>query len=135
MSWKSSITKIEKGEIRLRGYDITELMGQLSFAEAVYLTLKGELPDEKEAKMMDALLVSSIDHASTPPSSQATRLILSGGNSLNSAIAAGILTIGESHGGAIEQCAKILQENAIQDDDSKIIAKDIVMSIKYFVLP
>jgi hypothetical protein len=28
---------------------------------------QGELPSEKEAKMIDAMLVSSIDHGVTPP--------------------------------------------------------------------
>jgi len=126
MTWKTAITKIEQGHIRLRGYDVTELMGRLSFAEAAYLALKGERPGEAEGRMMEALLVSSVDHGTTPPSSQAARLILSGGNPLNTAVAAGVLTIGESHGGAIEQCAKILQEGAARAGDVEETAGQLV---------
>ncbi|MDH4223302.1 MAG: citryl-CoA lyase [candidate division Zixibacteria bacterium] len=109
-TWKTSITQIKKGEIRVRGYDITELMEKLTFSQVVFLILKGELPNPKESKMMEAILVSSIDHGATPPSSLAARTVISGGNPLNASVAGGVLTIGDSHGGAIEQCARIFQE-------------------------
>jgi len=109
-TWTTSITKTAAGELRVRGYAITDMIARLTFAQTVFLILKGELPTEAEARMMEGLLVSSIDHGITPPSNLAARTVLSGGNSLNASVAAGILTIGDSHGGAIEQCAKILQE-------------------------
>ena len=59
---------------------------------------------------MEMILVSSVDHGATPPSSLATRVVMSGGNPLNAAVAAGILAIGDSHGGAIEACARLFQE-------------------------
>jgi len=76
----------------------------------VYLILKGELPSKAEAALMNAILVSSVDHGASPPSVLGTRTVASGGNSLNAAIAGGVLVIGDSHGGAIEQSAKIMQE-------------------------
>jgi citryl-CoA lyase len=109
-AWTTAITKTAAGELRVRGYAITEMIARLTFAQSVFLILKGELPSAAEARMMEGLLVSSLDHGITPPSSLAARTVLSGGNSLNAAVAAGILTIGDSHGGAIEQCARILQE-------------------------
>ena len=114
---KTGITHIEPGKIRVKGYDIVDLMGEKSFADVVYLILKGELPSEAEAKMMDAILTSSVDHGVTPPSSLAARTVMSGGNPLNAAVAGGILTIGDTHGGAIEQCARILQEWAGKPGD------------------
>ncbi len=107
---KTGITDIEPGKIRIKGYDIVDLMGKKTFADVVYLILKGELPSQAEAKMMDAILTSSVDHGVTPPSSLAARTVMSGGNPLNASVAGGILTIGDTHGGAIEQCARILQE-------------------------
>jgi citrate synthase len=91
LSWKTSITDIKPNEVRLRGYRIDELMGSISFAEAVYLAIKGELPSADVAKMMNAILVSSIDHGASPP------------------VAAGILSINRHHGGAIQGCMKVLQ--------------------------
>jgi len=127
---KTAITKIEPGSIRIKGYNIVELMEKKSFAEVVFLLLKGELPSPTEAKMMEAILVSSVDHGVTPPSSLATRVVASGGNPLNAAIAGGILTIGDSHGGAMEKCAKILQEWAAKGDNIEEIADELLDHIK-----
>jgi citrate synthase len=109
LSWKTSITEIKPNEVRLRGYRIDELMGSISFAEAVFLALKGELPSANVARMMNAILVSSIDHGASPPSALAARTVASTGAPLNAAVAAGILSINRHHGGAIEDCMKVLQ--------------------------
>ncbi|PJA29150.1 MAG: citryl-CoA lyase [candidate division Zixibacteria bacterium CG_4_9_14_3_um_filter_46_8] len=124
--WHSSISNIRKGEIRVRGYDVTELMGNKSFAEAIFLLLKGELPTAAEAKMFDAILTSSIDHGVTPPSVLGARTVASGGNPLNAAVAGGVLVIGDTHGGAIEQCAKILQEWAQKEGEVGKLAAHLV---------
>lgn len=126
---KTGITRIEPGKILIRGYDVVELMGRKSFAEVAYLMLKGELPSEAEGRMMDAILTSSVDHGVTPPSSLATRTVISGGNPLNAAVAGGILTIGDTHGGAIEQCARILQEWAAREGEAVDIAAALIDDI------
>ncbi len=129
-NWKTAITDIAPGKIRVRGYSITDIMEKLSYAETVYLILKGELPTKAEAALMNAVLVASIDHGASPPSVLGTRTVISGGNSLNAAIAGGVLVIGDTHGGAIEQSAKILQEWATKGDDTAQIAFDIVDWLK-----
>ncbi|GAG56450.1 unnamed protein product, partial [marine sediment metagenome] len=74
------------------------------------LLLKGELPNKEHGKMMDAILTACIDHGVTPPTAMASRVVASGGVPLPTAVAAGILSIGDAHGGAIEKGAKYLQE-------------------------
>ncbi len=110
LHWTTGITKIAPGEIRVRGYKIEEAMGKLTFAQMIYLILTGELPDEKKGRLMDAILVSSIDHGVTPPSCLAARTAASTGAPLNAALAAGILTINDFHGGAVHNCMLILQD-------------------------
>jgi citrate synthase len=112
--WNQPITKIAPNTIAVRGYRIEELMGRVPFAHVVYLVLKGELPTEAEGRVMDALLVSSVDHGATPPSALAARTVASGGAPLTTGIAAGIMTINEHHGGAIEGCMRALIEAANQ---------------------
>jgi citryl-CoA lyase len=129
--WKTAITEIKKGEIRVRGYDIVEIMEKLSFSDAIFLTLKGELPKREESEMMRVILVSSIDHGATPPSVLSTRNVLSGGNPLNAAVAGGVLTIGDIHGGAIERCARILQDWGKRPDEVPSIAKEMVSEFIY----
>ncbi len=109
LSWNTAITEIKPNEVRLRGYRIDDLMGSISFAEAVYLAIKGDLPTAEVSKMMNAILVSSIDHGASPPSALAARTVASTGAPLNAAVAAGILSINHHHGGAIQGCMEILQ--------------------------
>ena len=109
-TWKTAITQIKPNEVRLRGYRIDELMGRVTFAQAIFLALKGELPSPQVARLLDAIFVSSIDHGVTPPSALAARTAVSTGAQLNAAIAVGVLSINRYHGGAIFECMGILQE-------------------------
>jgi len=109
-TWTQPITKIEPNKVVVRGYRIDELMGRVPFAHVVYLVLKGELPTEAQGRVMDALLVASVDHGATPPSALAARTVASGGASLSAGIAAGVMAINRHHGGAIEGCMQVLLE-------------------------
>ncbi len=106
--WTTAITRIEPNKVAVRGHDIASLMGRVSFGAAVYLILTGKLPTEPVAKLMDAILVSSIDHGATPPSALAARTVASTGASLSQSVAAGIMSINKHHGGAIEDAARYL---------------------------
>lgn len=128
-SWQSSISEIGVNVIRNRGYDVAELMEKVSFSDAIYLILKGELPDKKSSEMFRAILVSSIDHGITPPSVLATRTVMSAGNPLNTAVAAGIMAIGDVHGGAIEQSARIMQELARKEGDLHELAVNLIKDL------
>jgi len=108
--WKTAITNIEPNNITVRGYSIDRLMGNISFSQAIYLALKGELPSENVGRMMDAIFVSSIDHGVTPPSTLAALTAASTGAAFNGALAAGILSINKYHGGAIESAMRIFEE-------------------------
>ena len=107
--WHSAITRIEPNKVAVRGYDIADLMGRVSFGAAVYLILTGELPSPVLARLMDAILVSSIDHGATPPSALTARTVASTGATLSASVAAGIMSINRHHGGAIEDCARQLK--------------------------
>jgi citrate synthase len=122
-AWETSITKIEPNKIQLRGYPIDYLMGKYNYASVVYLAIKGELPSEKIAKLMDIMLVSSVDHGATPPSTIAARTAASTGAPLNACLAAGFLTINKFHGGAIENCMLFLEE-VVKNSTNKEISLD-----------
>jgi citryl-CoA lyase len=84
------------------------MMGRLGFAEAVYLMLMGELPTPAIGRMLNAVLVSSIDHGVTPPSTLAARNVATTGAPLKDCVAAGVLAFGPHHGGDIESCMRFL---------------------------
>src|SRR5438045_3293371 len=110
--WNTAVTRIEPNRVAVRGYDIAELMGRASFGAAVYLILTGELPSPAIGRLMDAILVASIDHGATPPSALAARTVASTGAPLSAAVGAGIMSINRHHGGAIEDCARQLKKIA-----------------------
>ena len=133
-TWKSAITQIKPNEVRLRGYRIDELMGRVTFAQAIFLALKGELPSPQMTRLLNAILVSSIDHGVTPPSALAARTAVSTGAQLNAAIAVGVLSINRYHGGAIFECMGILQEGlqrvAMGNKSIDAVAGDLIAEYK-----
>ena len=108
-TWKTSLTSIEPNRILVRGYPLDEMMGRLSFAEAVYLLLMGELPTPAIGRMLNAVLVSSLDHGVTPPSTLAARNVATSGAPLKDCVAAGILAFGPRHGGDIVGPARVVE--------------------------
>jgi len=110
MKWKSSITKVEPNHLVTKGYRQQDLIGNIPFPHVVYLLLGGELPSKAHGAMMDAILTACIDHGVTSPSPMASRVVASGGVPLPTAVAAGVLSIGDAHGGAIEKGAFFMQE-------------------------
>src|SRR3989440_9269041 len=106
--WQSALTEIAPNKILVRGYPLDEMMGRLGFAEAVYLLLMGELPTPAIGRMLNAVLVSSIDHGVTPPSTLAARNVATSGAPLKDCVAAGILAFGPHPGGDIEACMRFL---------------------------
>ena len=128
--WRTAITQHVGHETYIRGYRLLDLVGNLSFAQAIYLILKGELPTEKESKMMEAMLVSVIDHGTAPPSAIAARAVASGGNSLNVGVAAGVLAFGSAHGGALEDAMRFLQEGVKSGKSVEEVVKEYLESKK-----
>ena len=109
-TWNTSVTDVKPNEIRMRGYRIDELMGRVDFGQALHLLLRGGLPDEKVGRLMTAMLVSSMDHGPGAPSAHAARCAARTGASLGACVASGVLSINRFHGGAIEDCARAIQE-------------------------
>src|SRR5438309_7723293 len=106
--WQTALTSIAPNKILIRGYPVDEMMGRLSFAEAVYLLLMGELPTPAIGRMFNAILVSSLDHGVTPPSTLAARNVATSGAPMKDCVAAGVLAFGPHHGGDIESCMRFL---------------------------
>lgn len=106
--WRTALTRIEPNKILVRGYPLDEMMGRLTFGEAIYLLLAGEVPSPAIGSLLEAMLVSFIDHGATPPSTLAARNTASAGAPLRACVAAGVLGFGRHHGGDIESCMHFL---------------------------
>ena len=106
--WRTHLTCIEPNKILVRGFPLDEMMGRLTFGEAIYLLLMGEVPSPNIGRLMEAILVSFIDHGATPPSTLAARNTATTGAPLRACVAAGVLGFGRFHGGDIESCMQFL---------------------------
>jgi citrate synthase len=95
--WRSNIAWKDKDNIVVRGYDVNELTGNLTFGEMVFLVLRGDMPTKAQGAITDALMVSLAEHAISP-SAATVRFATSGGAELNAAVAAGVAAIGRLHG-------------------------------------
>jgi citrate synthase len=120
--------------IVVRGHDLVEdLIGKVSLGDMAFLELKGRLPTNKESTVFNALAVTLVEHGMTP-SAIAARLTYYGApESLQGAVAAGLLGIGDRFGGSVEEAARTLQEALTGSDkgsDLKRLAQDIVASHK-----
>lgn len=113
--WKTSISGIIDGEVHIHGYKITDLIDKANFTQAIWLELKGEMPTEQEKAMLDAILISTLDNGMGPPTVTNARNSASAGNPMQASVAAGILGVGEYHGGAIEEAARVLQMGLAAD--------------------
>lgn len=108
--WTTAISRVAPNEILVRGYRIDDLTRRCSFGDVMYLLLSGELPAGNEGRMVEAILVCCCEHSLASPSVDAVRFVASAGVPLQAAVSAGVTAIGDTHGGAIEPCARILQE-------------------------
>lgn len=116
----------EPDRITVRGLDLcTEVIGKIDFSSMFFLELTGRLPSPGEARVVDAVLVTLVEHGLTP-TALATRLThLGAPGAMQGAVAAGLLGAGEVFLGAIEQCAKVLQElTAVEDPGARTAAID-----------
>jgi citryl-CoA lyase len=93
--WQTKISYATEKTCLIRGYPLEEIIANLTYTETLYLTLRGELPTEKETRLLNAVLCSIPDHqfvASTAPAARFTASAFP--DSPIPGIATGILTMG-----------------------------------------
>lgn len=107
--WKTALSYATADEIRIRGYDLVEMISTVPFSQALYLLFMGELPSPGIGRLMDAVMVASIDHGAGAPSTLTARTVASTGAPLNAAGAAGLLALNRYHGAAIGDSMTVLK--------------------------
>lgn len=118
--WRTAIATSDATNIWIRGRSVTSLMQGATFTDIIMLLHLGRLPSPGERRLLDALLIGMADHGSGAPSCAAARLAASGNrSSISSAVAAGILAIGDDHGGAGSNSMQLIAEglDAAQAED------------------
>ena len=111
MTFTTSIGTADATSIQLLGHDLTgELMGQVGFAELAYWLVALRRPTPGELRVFESVLVALADHGLTP-SVIAARLTLTGApESVQGALAAGLLGGGSRYLGVTEDCGAFLAD-------------------------
>lgn len=117
--WRTSIIDMEPGRIAFRGFPIEDLVGNVSFAEMIWLMVRGDRPGKGEADLLECALVAGVDHGPQAPSIAAARMAATCGVGLNNVLATGVNMLGDVHGGAGEQCAELYFDIARRLDDGE----------------
>jgi citrate synthase len=105
--WRTEIIEMFPGVIRFRGYAIEELIGNISFAQMIWLMLRGELPTKEQSALLEIALVAGVDHGPQAPSIAIARMSATCGVGLNNAMASALNVLGDVHGGAGEQAVEL----------------------------
>lgn len=123
---KSDLGWSTEDRIVVRGHDLAdELLGKVSLGDVAFLELKGRLPTAQESIVFNALAVTLVEHGMTPSAIAARLTYFGAPESLQGAVAAGLLGIGDRFGGSIEGAARMLQE-AEHAGDQRALAGAIV---------
>ena len=105
--WRTSIIEMEPGVIRFRGHPIEDLIGNVTFAQMVWLMTRGDLPSAGAAALLEAALVAAVDHGPQAPSIATARMAVTCGLGLNGALASAVNMLDDVHGGAGEQAVAL----------------------------
>ncbi|WP_436534320.1 citryl-CoA lyase [Actinoplanes sp. HUAS TT8] len=108
--WGTAVSRIEPDRIELRGIPVQDLIGTTGFGAMIWLMLRGSRPSAEQARLLEAALVAGVDHGPHAPSIAVARIAATCGVGINNAMASAINTLGDSHGGAGQQCVELLRE-------------------------
>jgi citrate synthase len=108
---RTEIATSDLHHIWVRGLDLTsDVMGRLTFTEVVFLLIASRLPTPEEMRVLDAVLVSLMEHGLTPSATVARVTYSVSPESLQGAVAAGLLGAGSVVLGSMEECGRILTQ-------------------------
>ena len=109
LSFPTSLGTSTADEIRLLGQDLTaDLMGKVGFGELAFWLVSMRRPTPSETRVFEAVLVALADHGFTPTAIAARLTYLSAPDSLQGALAAGLLGGGSRFLGVTEDCGTYL---------------------------
>jgi citrate synthase len=127
---KSDIAWATPTQVVVHGLDLCEeIVGKIDFGQMAFLQLFARLPNERELRMFNAMMVILVEHGITP-SSLATRMTYCGApESVQAAVAAGLLGLGSVFVGSLDNAAHLLQDalpDGAQARDASEMARKIV---------
>lgn len=122
----SNIGQAYPDRVEVRGRDLADdLMGQVSFTEYFHLLLTGSDPTDDQRYFLDLLLVAIAEHGMMPTNVAARITLAADPESLQGAVAAGILGAGPVLLGTSEECARLLADAVAAGREPAEVAREI----------
>jgi citrate synthase len=120
----TSIARYDAAGVYIREKSLADdLIGKISFTQMIFLEITGREPTPAETEVLDACLVTLVEHGMTP-SALVARMTLTGApDALQGAVAAGLLGIGNVYVGAMEGCGELLGQLVPADDPRELATK------------
>ena len=120
------IAKADATSVTVRGRDlVNEMIGRHSYTEVFYFLAAGRMPTAQQTRVLDACLVTLMEHGFTPAALISRLMAESVPGQIQVSIAAGLLAIGDVHAGTMEGCAALLQAG-VGEVDQAVWCKRIV---------
>ena len=117
-TYPTSLGSSDAASIHLLGQDLAaDLMGQVGFGELSFWLVAGRRPSAGEVRVLEAVLVALADHGFTPTAIAARLTYLSAPDSLQGALAAGLLGGGSRFLGVTEDAGRFLDDALAALDD------------------
>jgi citrate synthase len=105
-------------DVFVRGKSLCrELIGKLSFTEMLFFQILGRLPDPGQTALVDACLVTLLEHGLTPSAIVARLAYTSAPEALQGAVSAGLAGVGSLFVGTMEGCGELIGRILAQGND------------------
>ncbi|MGQ0428370.1 MAG: citryl-CoA lyase [Gammaproteobacteria bacterium] len=105
----TAISAADPDTVVVRGHDLCgELIGRVSFTEHAWLLVTGSLPSPAQRRVLDATLVAIAEHGLVPSVAAARMTLAAAPESMQGAVAAGVLGCGSVILGSAEAAARLL---------------------------
>lgn len=126
----TSIARYDAAGVYVRERSLVDdLIGKVSFTQMIFLEIVGRAPTPAETEVLDACLVTLVEHGMTP-SALVARMTLTGApDALQGAVAAGLLGIGSVYAGSMEECGALLGR-LVSADEPRALATALVTELR-----
>ncbi len=130
---RSGMGRSTADRIFVQGIDLVEdVIGTLNLGDMAYLEMTGRLPDSRQSRVFNAILVTLVEHGMTPMAIVSRLVYLGAPESLQAAVAAGLCGMGTTFAGTAEGAARMLHEawDRADGQDADTLARQIVADFR-----
>ena len=125
--WKTTVSHPSSEGVNIRGFQLSDIIGNLSFTSATFLLVKGCVPTPGETKVLDSILTAVLDYGLEKPGTAAARYVISANPSLPAGLATGMLAVGK-HTLATDPTARFIAEKYAEYQSMEISMPDYAVA-------